>query len=166
MISITLSIKPYLAQYMYVRYEQYLTSRASGVSPQQLVPIKLSHSMPVYQLLYHLTVARPNNVPLKEMGNISFMLPAPRNGKSPQTYNYIGHASLLAIQREIETEMRTELYEYLLKNKFTKGIMFKKSMHQFVERYGMEETVEEETLMRAFQRWRKQVKAENKLGLF
>ena len=43
--------------------------------------------------------------------------------------------------------------------------MYKKSMHLFVEHYEMEEVmvelVEEESLMRAFQRWRKLVR-ENK----
>ena len=40
-------------------------------------------------------------------------------------------------------------------------IMYKKSMHLFVEHYEMEEVMQEETLMRAFQRWRKLVR-ENK----
>lgn len=64
---------------------------------------------------------------------------------------------------EIETEMKAELYLFLLDNKFNKGVMYKKSMSQFVERYGMEELVQEESLMRAFQRWRKLVKEENRI---
>ena len=39
--------------------------------------------------------------------------------------------------------------------------MYKKSMYLFVEHYEMEEEMQEETLMRAFQRWRKLVR-ENK----
>ena len=38
--------------------------------------------------------------------------------------------------------------------------MFKKSMETFVEHYNMVGLVEEESLMRAFQRWRKMVKEE------
>ena len=38
--------------------------------------------------------------------------------------------------------------------------MYKKSMHLFVEHYEMEEVMQEETLMRAFQRWRKMMKEE------
>lgn len=64
---------------------------------------------------------------------------------------------------EIETEMKAELYLFLLDNKFNKGVMYKKSMSQFVERYGMEELVQEESLMRTFQRWRKLVKEENRI---
>jgi hypothetical protein len=42
--------------------------------------------------------------------------------------------------------------------------MFKKSMETFVAHYNMVELVEEESLMRAFQRWRKMVKEEKKLN--
>lgn len=54
--------------------------------------------------------------------------------------------------------MKAELYEFLLENKYCHGIMFKKSMETFVEHYNMVGLVEEESLMRAFQRWRKMVK--------
>lgn len=166
MTTVTFSIKPYLAKYMYVRYGEYLTSKKSGASAQNPVPIRLSHFIPVYHLLHQLTVPHPSNAPWKERGNISFVLPQPRHGKSPERYNYIGQDAMLIIEKEIETEMRAELYEYLQANKFQKGVMFKKSMHQFVERYEMEELVQEESLMRAFQRWRKLVKKQNKSGLF
>ena len=39
--------------------------------------------------------------------------------------------------------------------------MYKKSMHLFVEHYEMEEVMQEETLMRAFQRWRKLVREQS-----
>ena len=54
--------------------------------------------------------------------------------------------------------MKAELYGFLLENKFKNGIMFKRSMEAFVEHYNMEGTVEEDSLMRAFQRWRKLTK--------
>lgn len=58
--------------------------------------------------------------------------------------------------------MKAELYSFLLDNKFNKGMMFKKSMMLFVEHYEMVELVQEESLMKAFQRWRKLVKEERK----
>ena len=36
--------------------------------------------------------------------------------------------------------------------------MYIKSMHEFVVKYDMVESVEEESLMRGFQRWRKKMK--------
>ncbi len=54
--------------------------------------------------------------------------------------------------------MRAELYSFLLENKFKNGVMYKRSMEQFIIHYNMMEVVEEESLMRTFQRWRKKMK--------
>ena len=56
--------------------------------------------------------------------------------------------------------MKAELYSFLLENKFKNGVMYIKSMHEFVIKYDMAESVEEESLMRGFQRWRKKMKKE------
>ncbi len=123
MVTVTITIKPYLARYMYVRYAQSLEpesesrpSPSSSASLRKPIPIHLS----------------------------------------------LGQESALTIEKEIEVEMRAELYEFLLDNKFNKGVMFKKSMALFVEHYEMVELVQEESLIKAFQRWRKLVKEERK----
>ena len=64
----------------------------------------------------------------------------------------------IIIEKEIEVEMKAELYSFLLENKFKNGVMYIKSMHEFVVKYDMAESVEEESLMRGFQRWRKKMK--------
>ena len=169
MVTVTITIKPYLAKYMYVRYAQSLEpeseSRSSPSSPtssRKPIPIHLSHITPIYHFLHQLSVPHPLKASWKETGNITFVLPNPNYGKNPETYNYIGKESAFIIEKEIETEMKTELYSFLLDNKFNKGMMFKKSMTLFIEHYNMEELVEEETLMKAFQRWRKKIKEEKK----
>lgn len=55
-------------------------------------------------------------------------------------------------------EMKAELYEFLLENKFKNGIMFKRSMEVFVEHYNMKKTVGKNSLIKAFKRWRKLMK--------
>lgn len=154
MVTVTITIKPYLARYMYVRYAQSLEPE----SERKPVPIHLSHIAPVYHFLHQLSIPHPLNVSWKETGNITFVLPNPTYGKNPEVYNYIGQDSALIIEKEIEMEMKAELYEFLLENKFKNGIMFKRSMEVFVEHYNMEETVEKDSLMRAFKRWRKLMK--------
>ena len=163
MVTVTITIKPYLARYMYVRYAQSLEpesesrpSPSSPSSPPKPVPIRLSHITPVYHFLHRLSVPHPLKVSWKETGNITFVLPNPAYGKN------IGKESALIIEKEIETEMKAELYSFLLDNKFNKGVMFKKSMALFVEHYEMVELVQEESLIKAFQRWRKLVKEERK----
>ena len=44
--------------------------------------------------------------------------------------------------------MKAELYSFLLENKFKNGVMYIKSMHEFVVKYDMAESVEEESLFR------------------
>ena len=89
-----------------------------------------------------------------------FLSSCSKKRKNPNVYNYIGHDSALIIEKAMEVEMKAELYEFLLENKYCHGIMFKKSMETFVAYYNMVELVEEESLMRAFQRWRTMVKEE------
>ena len=169
MVTVTITIKPYLARYMYVRYAQSLepksenrSSPASPATSSKLIPIHLSHTTPIYHFLYQLSVPHPLKASLKETGNITFVLPNQNYGKNPEVYNYIGQDSAFIIEKEIEVEMRAELYEFLLENKFKNGIMFKRSMETFVEHYNMEGTVEEDSLMRAFKRWRKLMKDNRK----
>ena len=63
--------------------------------------------------------------------------------------------SALIIEKAMEVEMRAELYEFLLENKYLARIMLPKNHGTFVEHYNMVGLVEEESLMRAFQRWEK-----------
>lgn len=121
-------------------------------------PIHLSHLTPIYHFLHQLSVPHPQGVSWKETGNICFVLPSPRQGKNPEVYNYFGQDSIFIIEKEIEVEMKAELYSFLLENKFKNGVMYIKSMHEFVIKYDMAESVEEESLMRGFQRWRKKMK--------
>ena len=159
MVTVTFAIKPYLARYMYVRYGQSLELQSPGNPPSRLpIPIHLSHLTPIYHFLHQLSVPHPQGVSWKETGNICFVLPSPRQGKNPEVYNYFGQDSIFIIEKEIEVEMKAELYSFLLENKFKNGGMNIKSMHEFVVKYDMAESVEEESLMRGFQRWRKKMK--------
>ncbi|MCS3129594.1 hypothetical protein NXW53_16955 [Bacteroides ovatus] len=159
MVTVTFQIKPYLAAYMYMRYKNHLDVPPDR-SSSSLSAIHLLDTQPIYHFLHQLSIPHPPNASWHETGNITFTLPHPRNGKNPNVYNYIGHNSALIIEKAMEVEMRDELYEFLLENKYCHGIMFKKSMETFVEHYNMVGLVEEESLMRAFQRWRKMMKEE------
>lgn len=165
MVTVTFQIKPYLAAYMYMRYKNHLNVPPDR-SSSSLSAIHLLDTQPIYHFLHQLSIPHPPNASWHETGNITFTLPHPRNGKNPNVYNYIGHNSALIIEKAMEVEMKAELYEFLLENKYCHGIMFKKSMETFVEHYNMVGLVEEESLMRAFQRWRKMMKEEKNRWFF
>lgn len=148
MMTISLDVEPCLAHYMYARYANSIQEGA----------IKLSYRTNLYHILLELTIPRPKEVSWKETGNLTLTLPVPNIGKDPRTYNYLSAESVRFFAKEINRQMRREMIIYLLYEKFEHGIMYKRSLLQFIAKYDMEELVNEETLMKHFQLWRKKEK--------
>lgn len=153
MITTTIYVKPYLAAYMYVRYQNSVVTEFNA--------IRLKSIENLYHVIKNLTAKRPRNVSWRETGNLTLIIPAPRYGKDPETYNYLGHDSIIIIEEEIETMLKTELHSMMLKNKFRNGIMYKKSLLSFMDKYHIDDK-HEDALMKAFQRWRKKIEEEGK----
>lgn len=123
MVTTTIYVKPYLAAYMYVRYQNSVVT--------ELNAIRLKSIENLYHVIKNLTVKRPRDVSWRETGNLTLIIPTPRYGKEPETYNYLGHNSVIIIEEEIETMLKTELHSIMLRNKFRNGIMYKKSLLLF-----------------------------------
>lgn len=151
MVTTTIYVKPYLAAYMYVRYQNSVITEFNA--------IRLKSIDNLYHVIKNLTVKRPQNVSWRDIGNLTLIIPDPRYGKDPETYNYLGHDSILIIEEEIETLLRAELYSTMQKNKFRHGIMYKKSLLLFMAKYHIEDK-HEDALMKAFQRWKKKTEEE------
>lgn len=143
MITATIEVKPHLAAYLYVRYAKCVKSGA----------IQLPSTSILYHRIGELTVRRPKDVSWRETGNLTLVLPDPRHGKNPETYNYLGQKSVRVLELEIDTMLKMDLYSYLLQEKFQRGVMYKKSLIAFMEKYNIADT-NESGLMKAFQRWK------------
>ena len=115
MVTTTIYVKPYLAAYMYVRYQNSVVTEFNA--------IRLKSIENLYHVIKNLTAKRPRNVSWRETGNLTLIIPDPRYGKDPETYNYLGHDSIIIIEEEIETMLKTELHSMMLKNKFRNGII-------------------------------------------
>ena len=153
MVTTTIYVKPYLAAYMYVRYQNSVVT--------ELNAIRLKSIENLYHVIKNLTVKRPRDVSWRETGNLTLIIPTPRYGKEPETYNYLGHNSVIIIEEEIETMLKTELHSIMLRNKFRNGIMYKKSLLLFMDKYNIDDR-HEDALMKSFQRWKKRVKKKKK----
>lgn len=153
MVTTTIDVKPYLAAYLYVRYQNSVVTEFNA--------IKLKSIENLYHVIKNLTVKRPKHVSWRETGNLTLVIPDPRYGKEPETYNYLGHDSILILEEEIEIMLKAELHSMMLKNKFQKGIMYKKSLLLFMEMYHIDDKYED-GLMKAFQRWKKKTEEERK----
>ena len=106
MVTTTIYVKPYLAAYMYVRYQNSVVTEFNA--------IRLKSIENLYHVIKNLTAKRPRNVSWRETGNLTLIIPAPRYGKDPETYNYLGHDSIIIIEEEIETMLKTELHLSLI----------------------------------------------------
>ena len=140
MMTICVNVEPYLAHYMYARYANCIREGA----------IKLSHRTNLYHILLELTAPRPQNISWRDIG------------KDPRTYNYLSGESIRLLSVKINRQMRREMIEYMLNEKFEHGIMYKHSLIRFITDYDMDELVNEDTLMKHFQLWRKKEKLERK----
>ena len=149
MNTVTLSVKPCLAKYLYARYQNFVEN---GV-------IKLPARCLLYHNLLQLTAPRPKDVSWLEKGNLTLALPRPEKGKDPRTYNYLSAESVHFIEKKINMQMHMEFYEFLLEEKFKNGIPFKRSMYQFIDTYHLED-INEDALIKSFQLWRKKEKEE------
>ena len=153
MVITTINVKSYLAAYMYVRYQKDVLSEFSA--------IRLKSTENLYHVIKNLTVRRPQNVSWKENGNFTFVIPDPRYGKDPESYNYLGHDSIVIIEEEIEIMLKAELHSLMQKNKYQKGIMYKKTLILFMQKYHIDDR-HEDAFMKSFQRWKKRVEEERK----
>lgn len=151
MISVTLSVKPHLAKYLYVRYQNYVENGA----------IKLPSRSLLYHNLLQLTAPRPAGISWHETGNLTLTLPWPDKGKDPRTHNYLSAESIHLLEKKINLQLHMEFYEYLQEGKCKRGISFKRSMYSFIHTYHLED-INEDTLIKSFQLWRKKEKKERK----
>lgn len=145
MMTVSLNVEPYLAHYMYARYANCVHEGA----------IKLSFQSDLYHQLLGWTLPRPKGVSWKEEGNLTLALPSPRIGKDPRTYNYLSEEARYRITRAIKEQMRWEMMDYMKQERLKHGVMFTRSMQQFIKDFDMEDLVNEETLMKYFQTRRK-----------
>ena len=155
MVTTTIYVKPYLAAYMYVRYQNSVVT--------ELNAIRLKSIENLYHVIKNLTVKRPRDVSWRETGNLTLIIPTPRYGKEPETYNYLGHNSVIIIEEEIETMLKTELHSIMLRNKFRNGIMYKKSLLLFMDKYNIDDRHEDALIKDGKREWRKKEKSKIRL---
>lgn len=155
METITIEVKPYMAAYLYVRYGQCVEPFGYDCPLPQ--PIRLPHGGKLYRTLYEETLPQPGRL-RKENGNVTFVLPHPHAGKNPATYNYLGHKGVAELQAAIRHQIKMELFDFLVERKYNEGATYKYSLHEFMQKYGMEDLLSEESMLRLFYEWRRKQK--------
>ena len=141
MITTKVSVDPVLAEYAQGRF---FDTRCGAV----LFP----DTSDMYVTLWDLLTRRPADSPV-DRGNLEIALPNRREGKRPETYNYISARGADIIGRRLRVMMYAELHDLMEQNKHLAGIQYRDTVHQFMARYGIE-AVGEDALLKNYQRWR------------
>ena len=91
MITTQIEITPYLAEYIYGKYN-------NGDSDE---PVSIPDSEDLYHIIWDYMVKRPVNVSPIDKGNLILKLPSRRIGKDPAVYNYLSARAVHGIELNI-----------------------------------------------------------------
>ena len=100
---------------------------------------------------------RPSGA-IQKPGNLTLALPHRREGKDPETYNYLSDRALRCVDKAVRREFNQELHALLLDND-QRGHLFDNIdiVLQFINMYGLE-SISEEALLKNFYRWRENLR--------
>lgn len=141
MITVKITVEPYVAEY--IRGKYFDTEEGAVHFPSGL---------DLYVAIFDLLQKRPAESPV-DTGNLEFCLPDRRIGKSPEVYNFLSAESARILGNKMRVMMWAELHDYMDENKHLHGIQFKESVYVFLRRYGIE-AITEDALLKNYQRWR------------
>lgn len=151
MITTKVQIDPVLAEYAQGRF--FDTSAGA---------VRFPDNADICVTLWDLLQRRPAGCPV-DRGNLEIALPVRREGKRPETYNYISSRGADILARRLRVMMYAELRDMMEQNKHLLGIQYRDSVHQFMARYGIE-AVGEDALLKNYQRWREKSRRRLKRG--
>ncbi len=145
MITSKITVKDHLAEYLQGKYNHCEPG-----------PIRFPDKEDLYVTIFDLTERRPKNCHV-DKGNLELVLPDRREGKSPETYNYLGQRSAGIIEKKIETKFWAELHEMMDENKHQFCIQYIETVAYFMRKYGIH-SISEDALLKNYYRWRNNVR--------
>jgi hypothetical protein len=149
MITTKINIKPHLKEYVTGKFCAFTDS-----------PVRFPDRLDIYCTIWDLTEKRPVNCPV-DSGNMEIVLPDRQEGKSPESYNYLGERSQKIIGKKIEIMFWADLREYVDYKHHVKGVTYVEAITEFVRKYGIC-SISEDALVKNYYRWRKKVRIAEK----
>lgn len=147
MITTTINITPYLAEYLFGKFNNGAVE-----------PVHFTEKYDVYHAIWQLMQKRPKELTCIDAGNLAIVLPDRRIGKDPATYNYISNASALIIEKYIRRMFNEELHSMMDDNRnsgrFLQDI---EVIHQFMCSYSIT-SIDEDSLKKNYYRWRENIR--------
>jgi hypothetical protein len=125
-------------------------------------PVHFPDKTDIYHIIWDLTERRPVSC-RPDAGNLEIILPARREGKSPDTFNYLGLRAHKIIERKIENMFFAELHDLLTEEKHRFGISYIDSIYNFTKKYGIV-SISEDGLKKDYYRWKQLLWRRKKRG--
>lgn len=151
MITVKTTVEPHVAEY--IRGKFY--DREAGA-------VRFPPTLDIYILIYDLLQKRPATNPV-DSGTLEFALPERREGKNPDSYNYLSGRAQKMLADKMRLMMWAELHDLMDENKHINGIQFKESVFLFMRKYSIE-SITEDALLKNYQRWRDKQRRKKKRG--
>lgn len=141
MITLRFNIRPYLAEYISVRY-----------SWPQRSSVKIPPNTDLYFLMIDLLSRRPPTAG-RDVGNIEFQLPHRAYGKRMETYNYLSKRNQKKIDHAIYVMHWSEFHMFCEHQMHVKGESLLMSVLLFKSKYNIE-SLSQDAYIKNYQRWR------------
>lgn len=141
MITLRFDIRPYLAEYMSMKYSW----------PDRDI-VKIPPSSELYHLFLDLLARRPITAG-REIGNIEFQLPHNECGKRTETFNYLSKQSQTKIEQHIYLMHWSEFHNFAEYQIHVKGESLLMSVLLFKSKYNIEH-LSQDAYIKNYQRWR------------
>lgn len=145
MVKIRIEVAPPVAEYIRGKYYD-----------PEAGCVRFPPGLDIYILIWDLLKKRPSDAPI-DTGNLEFALPNRREGKDPETYNYISQRAAKQLGEKLRKMMMAEIHDFMDENKHAEGITFKDSAYRFICKYGIE-SISDDALLKNYQRWRNETR--------
>jgi hypothetical protein len=143
MITTSINIEPYLAEYMYGKYN-------NGSEEAFRIP----DNTDLYHIIWTLMAKRQKNQSPIDEGNLTFILPERRIGKDPRVFNFLSPNSVRIIEKEIRRMFNLELHQMLEENKVIVNRKYNiEVIHKFMCSFCID-SISEDALLKNYYRWR------------
>jgi hypothetical protein len=150
MITTTIQITTYLAEYLVAKMNNY-----------SFEPFSVPDDTDLYHLIWKLMSRRPAGISPNDKGNITLILPNRRLGKDPQYFNYLSPRSQEHITRHVKDMFDFDLHDLMNRNvKAGRPLRDLDVVHQFMCDYGID-SITEDAIIKNYYRWREKLRKRN-----
>ncbi|MGL4858971.1 MAG: hypothetical protein ACRC5A_04395 [Enterobacteriaceae bacterium] len=149
MITTRFALKPHLNEWLRAKFN----ARAEDA-------IRLTPNSDLYILLWDLVRKRPAHAQV-DRGNCEIALPVRREGKRPDSWNWLSQEAIRQFEKRVETLMWAEIHSYIDHQAQAFGYGYMTAIANYMAEYRLE-SISEDALQKHYYRWRRKVRPQSR----